>query len=60
MQDPLLVHDAGEGSKVEDLPGIEDDRGAEDDCHGVVVNQRHTPYLACQMSLFMSRLRTTG
>jgi hypothetical protein len=26
-------------------PRVEDDRGVEDDGHGVVVNQRRTPYL---------------
>lgn len=43
VQDSLLVYNAGEGSKAENLPGIEGDPGVEEDCHGVVVNQRHTP-----------------
>jgi hypothetical protein len=44
---PLLDPCAGEGSNVENLPDVEDDRGFEDDSHGVIVNQRRTPYLAC-------------
>jgi hypothetical protein len=58
VQDAFLVYDAGEGFKGENLPVVEDDRGVEDNGHGVVVNQCHTPYLACQLSVFMTRLRT--
>jgi hypothetical protein len=36
-----------------------DDRGVEDDGHGVVVDQCRTPYLARQLSVFTVRLRTT-
>jgi hypothetical protein len=36
-----------------------DDWGVEDDSHGVVVDQRRTPYLARQLSVFTVRLRTT-
>jgi hypothetical protein len=28
---------------VENLPGVEDDRGAEGDGHGAIMNRRHTP-----------------
>jgi hypothetical protein len=49
-----------DGSKAEHLPGIEGDQGVEDDSHGVIVDQRRTPYMACQLSLFMTRLCTTG
>jgi hypothetical protein len=52
VQNPLPVYDVGKGSKVENLPGVEDGRGVEDDCHGVIVNQHCTPYLACQLSMF--------
>jgi hypothetical protein len=60
VQDALSIHDAGEGPKVEHLPGVEGDQGIENDSHGVVVDQRRTPYLARQLSVFMIRLRTTG
>jgi hypothetical protein len=43
MQDAFSIRDAGEGSKVENLPGVEDDRSVEDDSHVVFGNQRHTP-----------------
>jgi hypothetical protein len=43
VQDAFPVCDAEEGSKVENLPDVEDDRGVEDDGHGFVVNQRRTP-----------------
>jgi hypothetical protein len=42
------------GSSAGNLPGVEDGRGVEDDCHGVIVNQRRTSYLACQLSVFMT------
>jgi hypothetical protein len=60
VQDAFPVCDPGEGSKAKSLPDVEDDRGVTDDYHGVVVKQRHTPYLARQLSVFMTRLRTTG
>jgi hypothetical protein len=60
VQDALLICNAGEGSEAEDLPNIRGDRDVEDDSHGFVVDQRHTPYLACQLSVFMTRPRTTG
>jgi hypothetical protein len=43
VQDTLLIYDAGDGSKVEDLSGIEGDHGVEGDGHGVVVYQRRSP-----------------
>jgi hypothetical protein len=58
VQDAFPVWDAGEGSKAENLPDVEDDQGVEDDGHGVVVNQHRTPYLVHQLSVFMIRLRT--
>ena len=60
MQDAFLICNAGEGSEAEDLHNIEGDRDVEDDSHGVVIDQRRTPYLACQLSVFVTRLRTTG
>jgi hypothetical protein len=60
VQDAFLIYDVGEGSKAENLLGIEDDWGVEDDGHGVIVNQRRTPYLARQLSVFMIRLHTMG
>jgi hypothetical protein len=53
VQDAFLIYDVGEGSKAENLLGVEDDWGVEDDGHGVIVNQRRTPYLARQLSVFM-------
>lgn len=53
VQDSLLVCDAGDGSRVENLPGVEGDCGVEDDYHGVVVNLCRASYLACQLSVFM-------
>jgi hypothetical protein len=35
-----------EGFRAKDLPGGEVEDGVEDDDHGVVVNRRHTSYLA--------------
>lgn len=43
---------------MEDHPSDEVEDDVEDNGHGVVVNQCHTPYLACQLSVFMTRLRT--
>jgi hypothetical protein len=60
VQDTSPIFDARDGSKVEDLSGIEGDHGVEGDCHGVVIYQCHTPYLARQLSVFVTRLRTTG
>jgi hypothetical protein len=60
VHDAFLICNAGEGSKVEHLPSIEGDRSVEDDSHGVIVDQCRTLYLARQMSVFMTRLRTTG
>jgi hypothetical protein len=60
VQDTFLIYNAGEGSKAEHLPNIEGDRGVENDSHGDVVDQRHTHYLVRQLSVFMTRLRTTG
>lgn len=45
MQDAFPVCDAEEGSKVENLPDVEDDRDAKVDGHGAVVNRRRTIYL---------------
>jgi hypothetical protein len=33
VQDTFSTRDVGEGSKVENLPNIEDDQGVEDDSH---------------------------
>jgi hypothetical protein len=60
VQDAFLICNAREGSKAKHLPDMEGDRGVEDDSHGVVVDQRRTPYLARQLSVFMTRLRTIG
>jgi hypothetical protein len=60
VQDTFLIHDAGEGSEAENLPNVEDDQGVEDGSHGVIWNQRRTPYLVCQLSLFMTHLLNTG
>jgi hypothetical protein len=60
MQDALSIRDVGEGSKAENLPDVEDDKHVEDDSHGVIINQHRTTYLARQLSVFMTRLRTTG
>jgi hypothetical protein len=57
MQDTFSIRDVGEGSKAENLP---DDKHVEDDTHGVIINQHRTTYLARQLSVFMTRLRTTG
>jgi hypothetical protein len=43
---PALSLKSGCDMKVEDVSNIEGDRGVEGDGHGVVVYQRHTPYLA--------------
>jgi hypothetical protein len=56
---PFAVRKAGEGSKAENLPDVEDDRGVEDYCHGVIMNQHCTPYLTHQLAVFVTRLRTT-
>jgi hypothetical protein len=60
VQDAFLICNAGEGSEAKDLSSIEGDRDVEDDSHGVVVDQCRTPYLARQLSVFVTRLRTTG
>jgi hypothetical protein len=60
VQDTFSIYDAGEGSRAENLPSVEDDWGVEDDSHGVVMNQRRTPYLMCQLSVLMTSLRTMG
>jgi hypothetical protein len=60
VQDASSICDAGDGSEVEDLSSIEGDHGVEGDCHGVVVYQRCTPYLARQLSVFVTRLCTMG
>lgn len=52
MQDPLPARDTREGSEMENLPSIEDNRGVEDVYHGVVMNRCRTPYLACQLLVF--------
>jgi hypothetical protein len=59
VQDTFLISDVGEGSKAEHLPGVEGDRSVEDDSHGVIMDQHHTPYLARQLSMFMTQLRST-
>lgn len=46
--------------KKKNLPSVEDGQGAEDDSHGVVVNQHRTPYMARQLSAFLTRLCTAG
>lgn len=46
--------------KQKNLPSVEDGQGAEDDSHGVVVNQHRTPYMARQLSAFLTRLCTVG
>jgi hypothetical protein len=51
VQDASLICNTGEGYKAEHFPNIEDDRGVEDDSHGVVVDQRRTPYLTRQLLL---------
>jgi hypothetical protein len=53
VQDTLICN-AGVGSIVEHLHSIEGERGVKDGSHGVVVDQRRTPYLAHQMSVFMT------
>jgi hypothetical protein len=53
VQDTLLICDAGDVSKVEDLSGIEGDHGVEGDSHGVIY-QCSTPYLACELSMFVT------
>jgi hypothetical protein len=60
VQDAFLICNAGEGSKAEDLPGIEGDRDVEEDSHGVVEDQRRTPYPVHQLLVFVTRLRTMG
>jgi hypothetical protein len=50
----LLVPRCRRGIQSGKPLGIEDDWGVEDDSHGIVVNQRRTPYLACQLSVFMT------
>jgi hypothetical protein len=57
VQDTSPICDAGVGSKVEDFSGIEGHHGVERD---FVVYQRRTPYLARQLSVFVTQLRTTG
>jgi hypothetical protein len=52
VQDPLSISNTGEGSKVENLPDIEDDRCVEDDCHRVVTKSTSHPYLAHKLSVF--------
>ena len=52
MQDSLLIGDEGEGFEVGNLPGVEDDRSAEDDGHGAIVNRLRSPYLARQLLMF--------
>jgi hypothetical protein len=37
VQDAFSIRDVGEGSKAEHLPGVESDRGVEDDSHGVIM-----------------------
>jgi hypothetical protein len=54
VQDTFLIRDVGDGSKAKHLPDVEGDRGVKDDSHGVIVDQRRIPYLACQLSLFMT------
>jgi hypothetical protein len=53
VQGSLLVCDAGDGPEAEDCSEVEDDHGLEDDCHGVIVYQCHTPYLARYLSVFV-------
>jgi hypothetical protein len=51
---------ARDGSEVEDFFDIKGDHGVEGDCHGVIVYQRCTSYLARQLSMFVNQPRTTG
>jgi hypothetical protein len=60
VQDAFLICNVGDGSKAEDLSSIEGDQNVEDGGHGVVVDQRCTPYLACQLLVFVTRLCITG
>jgi hypothetical protein len=54
VQDAFLVCNVGEGYKTKDHPSIEGDRDVEEDSHGVVLDQRHTPYLAHRLSVFIT------
>jgi hypothetical protein len=60
VHDSLLIGDKGEGSKVENLPGVEDDRNAEGDGHGVIVNGCRTPFLSRQLSVFSTNCALWG
>jgi hypothetical protein len=51
VEDSLLVSNAGEGPKKENLSHGKTVDDVEDDRHGVVRNRRCTPYLAHQMSV---------
>jgi hypothetical protein len=55
-----MIYNTGDGSEVEDLSSIEGDQGVEDDGYGGIVYQRRTPFLARQLSVFLTRPRTTG
>jgi hypothetical protein len=46
VQDAFLIYNARDGSEAEDLSSNESDRDVVYDGHGVIVDQRRTPYLA--------------
>jgi hypothetical protein len=60
VQDSFLIYNAGEGSHEDDLSSIEGDWDVEEDSQGVIVDQRRTPYLASQLSVFVTQLCTMG
>lgn len=54
MQGTLLVHEVGEGSKVEDLHCGEIEDSVEDDRNGAIMDRPRTPYLEHQLSVFVT------
>jgi hypothetical protein len=60
IQSPLRVCNTGDGSEVEDCSWTEGDHALESDCHGVNADQCRTPYLARQLSVFVTQPHTTG
>jgi hypothetical protein len=60
MQNPLYVCYAGDSSEAEDYSWAEGDHALKNDGDGVSVDRRCTPYLTCQLSVFVVRPHTPG